>query len=185
MTLMSTFLPAQAVAALEGCTRDDFARVGAKATQDFSLAEGPLEGPSGPIPHTLEPALRKYGMPTKLNKGVVELAADFTVRPAARPAPQLGTAHAQHSPRQLPCSAALPRSALSAALHSLCPAGSGGQPRSAALCSIPGSRVRVTCCSWLPALPPLPCHSTRHQSDWSTPQVVALGAGFAEPAPLY
>jgi hypothetical protein len=28
----------------------------------------------------MEPQLRKYGMPTKLNKGVVELAGDFTVR---------------------------------------------------------------------------------------------------------
>lgn len=69
----------EAVAALEDCERDDFARVGAKATHDFKLMEGPLEGPTGPIPHTLEAQLRKLGLPTRLNKGVVELIADHTV----------------------------------------------------------------------------------------------------------
>mmetsp|Transcript_30976 Transcript_30976/g.68654 ORF Transcript_30976/g.68654 Transcript_30976/m.68654 type:complete len:248 (+) Transcript_30976:190-933(+) len=62
-----------------GFSVEDYARAGAKAAHDFRLPEGPLSGPSGPLPHTLEPQLRKYGMPTKLNKGVVELIADFTV----------------------------------------------------------------------------------------------------------
>ena len=36
----------------------DYARTGSRATEDFELPEGPVEGPTGPLPHTLETTIR-------------------------------------------------------------------------------------------------------------------------------
>ncbi|KAK9929481.1 hypothetical protein M0R45_026577 [Rubus argutus] len=59
----------------------DFARTGSIATEKVELKEGPLEQFS----HEMEPFLRKQGMPVRLNKGVVELVADYLVCEEGKP----------------------------------------------------------------------------------------------------
>ncbi|XP_061988406.1 uncharacterized protein LOC133706873 [Rosa rugosa] len=59
----------------------DFARTGSIATEKVELQEGPLEQFS----HEMEPFLRKQGMPVRLNKGVVELVADYVVCEEGKP----------------------------------------------------------------------------------------------------
>jgi len=53
----------------------DFARAGNDATQTVALSTGPLEQ----FPFSMEPQLRKLGMPVELQKGVVTLTKDYTV----------------------------------------------------------------------------------------------------------
>lgn len=54
---------------------EEFARGGFVATETVKLPEGPLPEFS----HAIEPHLRKLGMPTKLDRGIVTLYSDFTV----------------------------------------------------------------------------------------------------------
>jgi len=59
---------------------DTYAKAGRKATETVELEAGPLSGPEGmALSHTIEPTLRQCGLPTKLNKGVIELVANATV----------------------------------------------------------------------------------------------------------
>lgn len=65
--LFGTSLPKGEVEKMfEEFTFEDFARAGSKATEDFDLQEGALEGPAGPLPHTMEPQLRKVRARTVL-----------------------------------------------------------------------------------------------------------------------
>ncbi|KAF2900487.1 hypothetical protein ILUMI_05700 [Ignelater luminosus] len=54
---------------------EDYARSGFKTATTVKLEEGPLKQ----FPHSQEPYLRKLGMPTKLDKGVVTLIKDYEV----------------------------------------------------------------------------------------------------------
>jgi mRNA turnover protein 4 len=59
---------------------NDFARTGAVAPETVTVEKGPVHGQHGGLmEHTLEPTLRKNGMPTKLNRGVIELLADHVL----------------------------------------------------------------------------------------------------------
>ncbi|KAL3989732.1 Ribosomal protein L10 family protein [Acanthocheilonema viteae] len=53
----------------------DFARCGQIAVDTIELCEGPLMQ----FPFSLEPQLRKFGLPTKLEKGVVTLISHYVV----------------------------------------------------------------------------------------------------------
>lgn len=53
----------------------EYARGGFEATETVILPEGPMEEFS----HSIEPHLRKLGMPTKLEKGIVTLYKSYTV----------------------------------------------------------------------------------------------------------
>lgn len=54
---------------------EEFARGGFKATETVKLPIGPLPDFS----HAIEPHLRKLGMPTVLQKGIVSLISEYTV----------------------------------------------------------------------------------------------------------
>uniref|UniRef100_A0A1E1W6I7 Ribosome assembly factor mrt4 n=2 Tax=Pectinophora gossypiella TaxID=13191 RepID=A0A1E1W6I7_PECGO len=53
----------------------EFARSGFKATRDVILPQGPLEDFS----HTIEPHLRRLGLPTSLERGVIHLIKEYQV----------------------------------------------------------------------------------------------------------
>jgi len=59
----------------DDCQVSEFARAGAEATHEVALEAGPLVN----FPHSMEPYLRKLGMPTKLSTGVVTLLGDYQV----------------------------------------------------------------------------------------------------------
>lgn len=64
---------------LDASKQQDYARAGGIAEFDFSLSQGPLLRFDVPVPHNMEPQLRRLGLPTQLVKGVVELRQDFQV----------------------------------------------------------------------------------------------------------
>ncbi|CAJ0960059.1 unnamed protein product, partial [Mesorhabditis belari] len=74
--LMFTNVPDEKVIKyFEEFRHKDFARGGQVATETIELSEGPLPQFS----FSMEPQLRKLGLPTKLEKGQIELYKDFHV----------------------------------------------------------------------------------------------------------
>ncbi|RZB73477.1 mRNA turnover protein 4 -like, partial [Asbolus verrucosus] len=59
----------------ESYSCEDFARSGCTVDETITLPEGPLKEFS----HAIEPYLRKLGMPTKLDRGVVTLIKEYKV----------------------------------------------------------------------------------------------------------
>ena len=65
----------------------DFARAGIKADRTFVVPEGVVYSTGGeqpveddvPLPHSLEATVRKWGMPTRLEKGKVMLDQEFVL----------------------------------------------------------------------------------------------------------
>lgn len=68
-------------------TQTSFARAGIAASQTFVLPAGVVHSQGGqiaaeddvPVQHSVEPMLRKWGLPTRLEKGKVVLDDDYTV----------------------------------------------------------------------------------------------------------
>lgn len=68
-------------------SKTDFARSGTEATSTFTLPAGVVYSQGGqlaesddtPVQHSSEPMLRKWGLPTRLEKGRVVLDEDYTV----------------------------------------------------------------------------------------------------------
>ncbi|KRZ05878.1 mRNA turnover protein 4 -like protein, partial [Trichinella zimbabwensis] len=60
---------------LKKLEQPEFARSGNKATETITISAGPLEQ----FQFTIEPLLRKLGLPVKLEKGVVIMEQDFVV----------------------------------------------------------------------------------------------------------
>lgn len=85
--LFSNQEPADLLAYFADYVQTDFARAGVVATRDFVVPAGVVYSTGGeqaieddvPLPHSLEPTLRKWGMPTRLIKGKITLDAPHEV----------------------------------------------------------------------------------------------------------
>jgi mRNA turnover protein 4 len=79
--------PAEVLEYFSAYSQTDFARAGVTATQTFTVPAGVVYSTGGQqpadddvaLPHSLETTIRKWGMPTKLDKGKVVLDGPHTV----------------------------------------------------------------------------------------------------------
>ncbi|KAJ5312595.1 hypothetical protein PENANT_c007G11466 [Penicillium antarcticum] len=79
--LFTSRTPESVIGYFESFRPQDFARAGTEATRSFTIPNGLVTARAGEIPaeddepisHTIEPALRKLGVPTRLIKGKVTL----------------------------------------------------------------------------------------------------------------
>lgn len=79
--------PSEITIFLDAFSQTDYARAGAVATQTLTVPGGVVHSRAGeipasedvPLPHSVEPTLRKWGMPTRLDRGKVTLDGEYTV----------------------------------------------------------------------------------------------------------
>ncbi|KAL1606400.1 mRNA turnover and ribosome assembly protein [Paraconiothyrium brasiliense] len=79
--------PSEVIEYFSAYSQTDFARAGVTATQTFTVPAGVVYSTGGQqpaeddvaLPHSQETTVRKWGMPTKLEKGKVILDAPYTV----------------------------------------------------------------------------------------------------------
>ena len=79
--------PSEVIEYFSAYSQTDFARAGITATQTFTVPAGVVYSTGGQqpaeddvaLPHSQETTVRKWGMPTKLEKGKVVLDAPYTV----------------------------------------------------------------------------------------------------------
>ncbi|KAF2438540.1 mRNA turnover protein-like protein 4 [Karstenula rhodostoma CBS 690.94] len=79
--------PAEVLEYFSAYSQTDFARAGVTANQTFTVPAGVVYSTGGQqsaeddvaLPHSQETTIRKWGMPTKLDKGKVVLDAPYTV----------------------------------------------------------------------------------------------------------
>ncbi|KAJ4304147.1 mRNA turnover and ribosome assembly protein [Collariella sp. IMI 366227] len=84
--LFTNRTPAAIASYFSSLTHVDFARAGSVATRTFTVPPGIVYSTGGEVPaehdvpvaHTLEPELRRLGMPTRMDKGKVSLGADMS-----------------------------------------------------------------------------------------------------------
>lgn len=79
--------PQEVLEFFEGFVEVDFARAGVVATRTVTVPRGVVYSRAGevaveddvPLPHSLEVTVRKWGMPTRLEKGKVMLDQEYTI----------------------------------------------------------------------------------------------------------
>lgn len=84
--------PQEVLEFFEGFVEVDFARAGAVANRTVTVPEGVVYSRAGevpveddlPLPHSLEVTVRKWGMPTKLEKGKVMLEQEYVICEAGK-----------------------------------------------------------------------------------------------------
>jgi mRNA turnover protein 4 len=79
--------PSEVIEYFAGYAETDFARAGVTASRTFTIPAGVVRSRGGeiaddedvPLPHSVETTIRKWGMPTRLDKGKIYLDVPYTV----------------------------------------------------------------------------------------------------------
>lgn len=85
--LFTSSPPSQILSFFASYSETSFARAGVHATSTFTMPAGVVYSTGGqqsaeedvPVPHSVEPTLRKWGMPTRLVKGKIILEDEYEV----------------------------------------------------------------------------------------------------------